>query len=144
VRSMQHAQVLQRMGSARIKKTALAIEDSAERLMTLMMKMQREHDDHKYLDDQQKEFLLSQVDKNFSIKVSGHSLSPVFVEDTKIEAKALVGMKAMTRERYIDETKPPMAEELKHDLETKIEPGEAQAAKVQQGLQLLKVAKNLK
>jgi len=144
VRSMQHAQVLQRMGSSRIKKTALAVEDAAERLATLMMKMQREHDKHKYLDDTGKEFLLSQVDKNFSIKVSGHSLSPVFVEDTKTEAKALVGMKAMTRERYIDETKPPMSEELKHDLETKIEPSEAKNAQVQQGLAMLKLAKNLK
>lgn len=144
VRSMQHAQVLQRMGSSRIKKTALKIEDSAEKLATLMMKMQRDHDKNKYLDDSGKEFLLSQVSDNFSVKVSGHSLSPVFVEDTKTEAKALVGMKAMTRERYIDETKPPMAEELKHDLETKIEPGEAKQAQIAQGLQLLKVAKNLK
>ena len=144
VRSMQHAQVLQRMGSARIKKTALIVEDPAEKLATLMMKMQREHDKHKYLDDAGHEFLLSQVDPNFQIKVSGHSLSPVFVEDTKQEAKALVGMKAMTRDRYVDETKPPMAEELKHDLKTKIEPSEAQQAKVQQGLALMKVAKNLK
>lgn len=144
VRSMQHAQVLQRMGSARIKKTALAIEDAAEKVITLMMKMQREHDKNSYLDDTGKEFLLAQVVKNFSIKVSGHSLSPVFVEDTKQEAKALVNMKAMTRKRYIDETRPPMAEELKHDLETKIEPAEAQQGKIQTGLQLLKASKSLK
>lgn len=144
VRSMQHAEVLQRMGSARIKKTALRIEDPAEKLATLSMKMQREHDDTRYTDDNGKEFLLSQVNDNFSIKVSGHSLSPVFVEDTKAEAKALVGMGAMTRQRYIDETQPPMAEELQHDLKTKIEPAEAKRSQVQTGLQLMKSAKHFK
>ncbi len=140
VRSMQHAQVLARMGSAPIKKTALAIEDPAEKQITLMMKMQQDHDKAKYLDDDNKEFLLSQVTDNYSIKVSGHSLSPVFVEDTKAEAKALVGMKAMTRKRYLQQTQPPMEQELERDLE-KIEEGEAKQAQVKAGLELVKATK---
>lgn len=141
VRSMQHAQVLQRMGSSRIKRTALAVEDPAEKLATIMMKMQREHDKNKYLDENNKEFYLSQTSSDFSIKVSGHSLSPVFIEDTKQEAKFMLGSKIMTREGYINETQPPMAEEIKHELKTKVEPAEAKAAQVQQGLALLKAGK---
>jgi hypothetical protein len=141
VRSMQHAQILQRMGSSRIKKTAMTIEAPAERQATLMMKIQRDHDKEKYLDDNQKEFLLAQASGNFTIKVTGHSLSPVFVEDTKAEAKQLVAMKAMDRKRYLQQTNPPMEDELERDLETKIEPAEAQQAKVQMGLQLMKAGK---
>ena len=138
---MQHAQVLQRMGSSRIKRTALAVEDPAEKLATIMMKMQREHDKNKYLDEKGNEFYLSQTSSDFSIKVSGHSLSPVFIEDTKQEAKFMLGSKIMTREGYINETQPPMAEEIKHELKTKVEPAEAKAAQVQQGLALLKAGK---
>jgi hypothetical protein len=143
VRSMEHASVLARMGSARIKKSALALEDSAEKLITLMMKIQQDHDKDSYLDEDKKEFYLSQVDRNYTIKVSGHSLSPVFVEDTRQEAKELVQMNAMTRGRYIDQTQPPMAEELKRDLQ-KIEQGEAKAAQQKAGLEMLKVASKLK
>jgi hypothetical protein len=143
VRSMQHAQVLARMGSSRIKKTALRVEAPAERLATLILKMEREHDKDKYLDEDNEEFLLAQVNENFTVKVSGHSLSPVFVEDTKAEAKQLVGMKAMTRADYIEETNPPMKEELLRNLE-KIEKSEGEQAKVQTGLQLMKAAKSLK
>jgi hypothetical protein len=140
---MEHASVLARMGSARIKKSALALEDSAEKLITLMMKIQQDHDKDSYLDEDKKEFYLSQVDRNYTIKVSGHSLSPVFVEDTRQEAKELVQMNAMTRGRYIDQTQPPMAEELKRDLQ-KIEQGEAKAAQQKAGLEMLKVASKLK
>lgn len=143
VRSMQHAQVLQRMGSSRMKKIALRVEAPAERLATMILKLERAHDKEKYLDENQQEFLLSQVTENFHVKVSGHSLSPVFVEDTKQEAKALVGMKAMTRGDYIEETSPPMKEELLRNLE-KIEEGEAKQAQVQTGIALMKAAKSLK
>lgn len=143
VRSMEHAQVLARMGSSRMKKTALRIEAPAERQATLMMKMEREHDQTKYLDDDQHEFLLSQVTENFRVKVSGHSLSPVFIEDTKAEAKFLLANKGMTREAYIEETNPPMKEELLRDVE-KIEKAEGEQAKVAMGIQLMKAAKTLK
>ena len=139
VRSMQHAQVLARMGSSRIKKTVLAVEEGAEKLATLMIRMQQDRDKHKYLDDNKQEFLLSQVTKDFTVKVSGHSLSPVFIEDTKAEAKQLVGMHAMTRKRYLEETEPPMTEELKRDLE-QIEAGEAAQQKAQLGIALVKAA----
>jgi len=143
VRSMQHAQVLARMGSSRIKKTALRIEDPAEKQITLMMKMVQDHDKNKYLDEEKKEFLLSQVTDNYSIKVSGHSLSPVFIEDTKAQAEKLVAMRAMTRERYVEETQPPMAEELKRDLK-KIEAGEAQQAQAKQAVEYIKAVSKLK
>lgn len=143
VRAMQHAQLLQRMGSSRIKKQVLTIQNPAEKLATLMLKMHAEHDKNKYLDEEGKEFYLSQVNDDYRVKVSGHSLSAVFIDDTKQEAKQLVGMKAMTRKRYLQETQPPMEQELERDLE-KIEAGEAQQAKVATGLALLKAAKSLK
>src|SRR5512135_185336 len=143
VRSMQHAQVLARMGSSRLKQTALLLERPAEQLATLEMKMQMDHDKRKYMDENGKEFLLSQASDDFTIKVSGHSLSPVFIEDTKTEAKQLVAMKAMTRKRYLQETQPPMEQELENDLE-KIEASEAEQAKAKMGIELIKASGKLK
>lgn len=143
VRSMQHAQVLSRMGSARIKKAALKLEDPAEKMITNMLKIQREHDKNTYLDDEGREFKLAQCTSNFSIKVSGHSLSPVFIEDTKMQAEKLVGMQAMTRKRYLQQVKPPMQEELQRDLK-KIEEGEAKEKQAKMGIEMVKAAAKLK
>jgi hypothetical protein len=143
VRSMQHAQVLSRMGSARIKRAAMKVEDPAERIATLMSKVNQEHDKNKYLDDDNKEFVLAQATSNYQIKVSGHSLSPVFIEDTKAQAEKLVQMHAMTRKRFLDQTQPPMVEELKRDLK-KIEEGEQKQEQTKAAIELVKVSKHLR
>ncbi len=143
VRSMQHAQVLARMGSSRVKQIALALENPAEKLATLMMKIQRDNDKNVYLDDEEKEFLLSQVNPDFNVKVSGHSLSPVFVEDMKQLVQQMLANKVIDRKSFLDLLQPPMTEMLEERLK-KIEEGEAKEAKAKMGLEVVKVASKLK
>lgn len=143
VRSMEHAQVLARMASARIKKRALIIEDSIERLATTMMRLQREHDKDQYLDDEGKEFLLSQVTDDFAVKVSGHSSSPVFVEDLKLQADKMLKNGIIDGNTWLDLTDPPMVEMLK-ERNKKIEAAKTSAAKFNAGLNLVKAAAKLK
>jgi hypothetical protein len=139
IRAGGHAEIMQQIGSSRIKKMALVLEDSCEKLATLMFKMQRVHDEEVYLDEEQKEFLLAQIDDRFQVKVSGHSLSPVFVEDTKAQADKMLAMKEIDRRSHLQLTQPPMAEMLEERLK-KIEEGESKAAQTEMGLKLLKAA----
>lgn len=143
VRSMQHAQVLARMGSSRVKKKALVLENPAEALATMMMKLNRLHDKTKYLDENGKEFLLSQVDADFIVKVSGHSLSPVFIEDAKFIIQNMLANRIIDRKTYIELSQPPMAEMLEKRLE-KIEEADAKAAQLQTGMETLKIASKFK
>lgn len=143
VRSMEHAQVLARMASARLKKRALIIEDPLERLATAMMRLQREHDKDEYLDDNGKEFLLSQVSADFCVRVSGHSSSPVFVEDLKAQADKMLKAGIISGETWLDLTDPPMVEMLK-ERNKKIEESKTEAAKFNAGLNLVKAAAKLK
>src|SRR5262245_35047680 len=138
VRSMQHAQVLARMGSSRVKKKALVLENPAEKLATLLLKLDRQHNAKKYTDDEGKEFLTAQVINDFIVKVSGHSLSPVFIEDLKAMVQAMLQNRVIDRKTFLQLVQPPMEEMLEKRLE-KIEQGEAQMAKQQAGLELLKV-----
>jgi hypothetical protein len=141
VRSNAQASTLARMGSSRIKKRALVVEDALERLAYLTARCLQEYDDDHYMDDEGQKFIMKQFTKDFQIKVDAHSNSPIFSEDQKNEAYDLFKVGAIDREMLLELVNPPMKDRLVRNLKEKIEPAEAKAkaeekAEAQQAQQL--------
>lgn len=134
VRSGRQTSELSRLGSSRIKKRALAIEDNLETLATKMFKAMRRYDDNSYLTMPSSpgakplKFILNQSPEDAVIKVDAHSNSPLFVEDQKELAAGLLEAHAIDRESFIEMLNPPMKDVLLKKLPA-IEAKEQAAAK---------------
>jgi hypothetical protein len=134
VRSGKQTTELSRLGSSRIKKRALCIEDDLDTLATKMFKAMRKYDDSAYLTvpskpgDKPVKFILNQAPEDAIIKVDAHSNSPLFVEDQKALAGELLETHAIDRESFIEMLNPPMKELILKKLPG-IEAKEAAAAK---------------
>jgi len=112
VRSAGHASQLARLGSSRVKKRALIIEDSLEKLATLYLKCMQLYDDTHLKDTNGVPFIAEQFTKEFTVKVDGHSNSPIFTEDTRTLAFNLLKAGAIDKKSLLDLIEPPMKEEL--------------------------------
>ena len=145
VRSEGHANLLSRMATSPIRRPALLIEDAVEDLSTLMLKLTALEDDHHYLADKEKgekkEFLLSQVDKNYRVRVSAHSSSPVFAEENRQVAGELFKAGAIDKLTLIEMLDPPMLDTILARLPA-LEEGQAKMAQLQAQQEISKTAKN--
>jgi len=112
VRSQGHASQLARLGSARIKKRALVIEDSLEKVATLYLKLMQVYDDTHFQDTNGKKFIGEQFTKDFTVKVDAHSNSPIFTEDLKQLAFNLFKTGSIDKESLLDLVEPPMKQLL--------------------------------
>ena len=112
VRSAGHASQLARLGSSRVKKRALIIEDSLEKLATLYLKCMQLYDDTHFKDTHGVPFIAEQFTKEFTVKVDGHSNSPIFTEDTRTLAFNLLKAGVIDKKSLLDLIEPPMKEEL--------------------------------
>ena len=112
VRSQGHASQLARLGSARIKKRALVIEDSLEKVATLYLKLMQVYDDTHFQDTNGKKFIAEQFTKDFTVKVDAHSNSPIFTEDLKQLAFNLFKTGSIDKESLLDLVEPPMKQLL--------------------------------
>lgn len=134
VRSGRQTSELSRLGSSRIKKRALCIEDSLETLTTKIFRALRRYNDNQYSTvplkpgDKSVKFILNQAPEHLLIKVDGHSNSPLFVEDQKMLATEMLKAHAIDRESFIEMLNPPMKDMLLRRLPV-IEAKEQAAAK---------------
>jgi hypothetical protein len=143
VRSTGHASQLARLGSSRIKKRALIIEDSLEKVATLYLKLMRKYDKRMYREEghspaEQQVFIADQLVDDFVVKVDAHSNSPIFMEDQRELVFELFKIKAITRETLLELLDIPMKELLKQRLKKEIEPSEAAAQKHADEMERLK------
>ena len=127
VRSGRQTSELARLGSARVKKKSLAVEDSLEKIATLYLRFLQVYDKRQYVDQAGMMFAASQFTKSFVVRVDGHSNSPLFVEDHKALAGELFEAHAIDRARLVDMLDPPGKDEILNDLKG-IEKKEAAAA----------------
>jgi len=135
VRSSGHASQLARLGSSRVKKRAMIVEDSLEKLATLMLQVKQEYDKRRLKEEGKDptQFILHQFSSDFVVKVDGHSNSPIFMEDQTQIAFELVKVGAISKKRLLQLVNVPMREQLIYDYESEIEPAEAaKAAKEEQ------------
>jgi hypothetical protein len=128
VRSSGHASQLARLGSSRIKKRAMVVEDSLEMVATLYLKMMQRYDDKKeYKDKDGDLFAASQFTHDAIVKVDAHSNSPIFMEDLMEKAEMLMKVQAIKPERFIEMVGVPQEQVLVEELKTEIEPAKAKA-----------------
>jgi len=125
VRSSGHASQLARLGSSRVKKRALIIEDSLEKLATLYLKCMQAYNPTHFKDIDGVPFIAEQFTKDFVVKVDAHSNSPIFMEDQRQMAFNLLKAGAIDKESLIDLIEPPMKQLLKDRLK-KMEAKQAQ------------------
>ena len=136
VRSMGHADLLAKMSSSRVKKKALIVEDSLEKIATLCLRLYQRHSDDKLTYESRDEngnvksltFIAEQFTRDYTVKVDAHSSSPIFIEDQKEEAMALLQVGAIDREAVLDIFNPPGVQTLKTKLRIREKQEAAQKA----------------
>ena len=107
VRATSHADLLVRVGSSRVKKKAAVLEDSIEKLASLILSFMRKYDAAHYkLDDDPKHiFIAKQLSPKSSVKVDSHSSSPIFIEQQMDKAAQAFQAGAIDKEDLIDAMK---------------------------------------
>jgi hypothetical protein len=107
---------LARLGSSRIKKRALVVEDALEKMATLYLKLMQQYDSTHFTDSRGERFIAEQFTRDFMVKVDAHSNSPIFMEDMRQLAFNLFKAQAIDKESLIDLLDPPMKQVLKDRL----------------------------
>ena len=122
VRSRGHAKQLQQTGAGRIKRAAIRLEAPLVRMGSLALKLQQRNNDEKIMPDPKENgqpgnpFYFHNLGDKFSMRIKGHSHSPLFTDDTKEVAGALIKMQAIDQEAFIRMLNPPDKENLIHAL----------------------------
>jgi len=145
VRAQGHAETLVRMASPRLKRRALRGEKQVSRIGALAFMILQAKSDTKfkaYVTEEDAgiqaslppsdllaqppapkmkaiEFYLKDVDEDSRVSVDSHSSSPVFASDARELVFALAKAGAISQERLIELTHPPMEDELVADAERK-------------------------
>ena len=116
VRSKAQTDTLAKLGSARIKQRAQTVESNLEEIGSLMVKLMKKKDAHKYKLKDGAPFIASQFTEDFQVHVDAHSASPVFVDDHVQLALALKKLGVIDSLSTLELTKPPKLELLKQRL----------------------------
>ncbi len=114
VRSTGHAAELARLGSSRIRKRAYTLEDGLDKIGTQYLQRIQVFDDTSLTFEQDGKkipFIAKQFTDDYAVKVDGHSSSPIFTEDKKATAVALMQARAIDRATFIEDLDPPGKQE---------------------------------
>ena len=128
VRSAGHAGKLLTVGSSRAKARANLIEDALEKGATIYGKCLYVDDPNELQDEDGNDFLIAQMNPNFSIEVDAHSNSPVFQENNRELATMYLKAGVITPERFIEMTAPPMVDQLLREYREKVVPARERSA----------------
>jgi hypothetical protein len=104
-----------RLGGSVIRREALTVEKQAEDAANLLLKLLARYHGDPLLDDRGQPFYLAQFAPNFTVKVDGHSSSPLNMEDNTQIAIALKKFNVITNTDLIDMIHPAMSAKLKHN-----------------------------
>jgi len=117
VRTKGQADILARLGSARIKKRALSVERTLEEIGDVIVMLMKAKDPHQFKLQDGNPFFARQFTDEYQVHVDAHSASPVFVDD---HVQLLFGLNkagALSPADLIRGTKPPRTEELVQNYE---------------------------
>lgn len=148
VRSKGQADLMARLSSARPKARAIVIEEAAEDLATLKLRNIQENSKARLVAKGLKNsdgqpntvFIPEQFTNDYEVKVDAHSTSPIFIEDHKSDAFAMLEAKVITRARFVKMVSPSDEQIILEELKG-IEAKEAEAAKQQAQLEAQKQKK---
>lgn len=127
VRGRGHAKQLATTGSGRIRKVAVGLEPSLVRCGDLGLKLKRMKDPIPLKLESGQEFVLSQMEPSWRMRVAGHSHSPLFSDEERDIAALLFKAQAIDREMLIRMMHPPDEANMIHKLRKRI-PEEKKAA----------------
>lgn len=96
----------------RIRDQALIVEDALEVLATRMFHLVQRTDETAYPLPNGKHFLLAQLPQPVTVRVSAHSASPVYAEQTLAKAQLLRREKAIDLPTFVDLVDPPHRADL--------------------------------
>jgi hypothetical protein len=120
VRSHQHATQLNKTGSGRIKKAALALEPAVVKIGHVGLQLKRAHDDQELTteedDDGRKHKFLPADMKDVKMRVDGHSHSPLFGDEAREMAVSFIKVRAIDQADFIRMMNPPEKDRLLHNL----------------------------
>jgi hypothetical protein len=122
VRSRGHAKQLATTGSGRIKKTAGRLEAPLVRFGDLTFKLHQRNDDEAIQPDPGEDgkpgdpFYYHNLVGNHSLRINGHSHSPLFADDSKELATGMMKFQAIKKEDFIRMLRPPGRNRLIHSL----------------------------
>lgn len=115
-RGGQQQKQMQITGGGQIKKVATGLEKPLVRMAHVGLKLKMKNDDSKIKLKEGEDFVAAQVDDNLTVRVSGHSHSPLFTQETKELAAMLFKAQAIDQEWLLRLMNPPALENLLHSL----------------------------
>jgi len=113
VRSEGHFGMVAGIGAGRIRRMALIVEDPLGDIATKGFHILQRHDTQLYPRPDGTPFLLSQLPPELSFRVSAHSASPIYAEQTQAKGLMLHKSGAVDGEDLVEMVDPPNREELK-------------------------------
>lgn len=125
-RGGQQQKQMQITGGGNIRKVAVGLEGALVRMGDLALKLKMKNDDSPIKLPDGKEFVASQIPENVSLRVDGHSHSPLFTMETKELAAMMFKAQAIDREWLIRLLNPTQKQNLLHSLKAR-EDAEAKA-----------------
>lgn len=129
VRGRGHADSLKATGGGRVRKVASHLEESLVRLGDLGLRLRAGNDDEELKTASGMEFHPAAIldGSKYTMRIAGHSHSPLFTQETQQLAAALFKSQAIDREWFIRLMKPPQEANLLHALRARMA-AEAKAA----------------
>lgn len=112
VRSGNHASTLLRTSSPRMRDKALAVEEQCAIFGDLCFKMKQAKDERVFKTENGKQFMLSQLPEDATVRVDSHTSSPAFSGDNMQLMFALAKAGAIEGDSLIETVHPPKEDEL--------------------------------
>jgi hypothetical protein len=141
VRSRGHAKALQSTGAGRIKKAATRLEAPLVRMGDLILRLNMRNNSDPIHPDPKEDgkpgdpFYYHNLVGDYSLRIFGHSHSPLFADDSKEMATALFKAQAIDQEGLLRMLSPPGRNNLIHALRAnKKKAAQAAAMRAQMGL----------
>lgn len=128
-RGGQQQKQMQITGGGQIRKIAVGLEAPLVRMGDIGIKLKMKNDDGHIKTPDGDEFVAAQVSPDFSLRVAGHSHSPLFTSETRELAALLFKSQAIDQEWLLRLTNPPERNNLLHSLKLRKQAAAAQAAK---------------
>ena len=128
VRGAGHHKELKITGGGRIRDVAISLERPLCRLGDLALKLRAKNDDSQISTEEAGNFVLAQVleGNNHTMRIAGHSHSPLFTSETTEKAAMLLKAQAIDAEWFARLIRPPQLANILHALHRRLKAAAAQ------------------
>jgi len=137
VRAGQHGDLLAQMSGARLKQTGMIVRGDLEKEGRMILMGLQQEDDTALTTESGELFVAGQFSKNFTVRVSPHTSSPIFSGDMKSTAMELYKEGVIDGDTLVEMVDPPMADTIRERLKkNQARAKQEQDAKEQQAIEL--------